>query len=625
MTRKDLIAFLTVVALGVHRSYAVDTVTVRMRPDISLAKLYFLADIAETKRVKLDQTETRQSFLRRTYGSSHWKIRAVFARYNRRLSEPIPRGTWLTVPAAPWWEFYITTRTTGFDDLLRQLVNITGFHGRKSRRQLIESNQDREDFCGEVELPYVALATTFELRPAWRARRRLIEHMLSGPTIMERSFDARLALVSEVSDDDDKHFPQERWPLPELTQGNSAAMSPRRDDAIVGIVDTGVPYLEGLPFRLWQNGEELDDPTADRDSNGKPGDVHGFDFAEHHGAPIDDLPMGNVKRGHGLHVAGIASGGLSDEGTRIELAQRLELMILKVAARDGSVSIRTVEEAVVYADLNGANILNLSIQGLSGSIVDRIRNTPRIFFVLAAGNGNDAQVGFDLDRERIFPYSLSRNAENAIVVGAHDPEPGRPRSRFSNYGPNSVDIIAPGRKIESLGESARLRESGTSQATPQVTLGAALIFSAGVKDARQIKHRLVASVDYDPELEDVVISSGRFNMAKAIDVANDVIELTGDKNLLRGRIASPGRIAFAVHAERSLREVLKIVKCEQNHKSSPRCQGATHRITVLENGRPQSFYDRPQITSVDVRLGDGTTQTIPFDRINDLIIHSLWQ
>src|ERR1051325_11074931 len=36
MTRKDLIAFLTVVALGVHRSYAVDTVTVRMRPDISL-------------------------------------------------------------------------------------------------------------------------------------------------------------------------------------------------------------------------------------------------------------------------------------------------------------------------------------------------------------------------------------------------------------------------------------------------------------------------------------------------------------------------------------------------------------------------------------------------------------
>lgn len=148
-------------------------------------------------------------------------------------------------------------------------------------------------------------------------------------------------------------------------------------------------------------------------------------------------------------------------------------------------------------------------------------SSPNTLFVIASGND-----GEDNDQSPAFPANV--RAENSIAVGASQ---GYAKlATFSNYGANSVDVVAPGVAIVSTvaadDHSAVLPLSGTSMAAPFVT-GVA----ARVKDANpslspaQIKAILIGTVDKKEWLVGKVNSAGIVNSDRA-ELAGQISKTT---------------------------------------------------------------------------------------------------
>lgn len=140
-------------------------------------------------------------------------------------------------------------------------------------------------------------------------------------------------------------------------------------------------------------------------------------------------------------------------------------------------------------------------------------------FVAAAGNaGIDKSylcdirpACFDLPNV-ISVAALDRNASKPAFVG------GDQRLR-SNYG-NRVHVAAIGQDVFSALVGGRFgRLTGTSQAAPQVTALASLLFSKYPNDLRPIeaKNRIIYCSDMMQSLEDKVFSGGRINADCALD------------------------------------------------------------------------------------------------------------
>ena len=70
-------------------------------------------------------------------------------------------------------------------------------------------------------------------------------------------------------------------------------------DIVVAVIDTGVDYTnQDLAPNIWVNEAEANgEAGVDDDGNGFIDDVHGYDFANNDGDPLDD-------QGHGSHCSG---------------------------------------------------------------------------------------------------------------------------------------------------------------------------------------------------------------------------------------------------------------------------------------------------------------------------------
>ncbi|MBI2808098.1 MAG: tandem-95 repeat protein [Planctomycetes bacterium] len=283
---------------------------------------------------------------------------------------------------------------------------------------------------------------------------------------------------------------------------------------IVAVIDTGVDYNHpDLAANMWTNPGEIAGNGVDDDGNGFVDDVHGYDFANNDGNPMDDF-------GHGTHVAGTI-GAVTDNGVGIAgIAWNVKIMAVKFLGADGSGGLDTAIDALNYAVSNGATISNNSWGGggyyapLNDAIA-AAANQGHIFVAAAgnAGSNNDLVPG----------YPASYELDNIISVAATDKNDQL--ASFSNYGASSVDLGAPGVDILStvptsgqLGDpSGYATLSGTSMASPHVAGVVALVRGQHPEwSYQQVISQVLGTVDPVANLSQVTATGGRLNAAAAL-------------------------------------------------------------------------------------------------------------
>jgi subtilisin family serine protease len=282
------------------------------------------------------------------------------------------------------------------------------------------------------------------------------------------------------------------------------------NEIIVAVIDTGVDYTHpDLASNMWVNTAELNGITGvDDDGNGYIDDIYGYDFCNNDGDPMDD-------HYHGTHCAGTI-GAIGNNGQGVAgVCWNVKIMALKFLDASGSGYTDDAIECVQYAVLMGAKLSSNSWGGGSYSqalkdAIDAAGNANQLFIAAAGndyGNNNDINPA----------YPASYTSENIIAVMATDKYDSM--SGFSNYGPTSVDIGAPGTDILSCQPGSNYQYlSGTSMATPHVSGAAALIWSVYPSMSYQeVKNILLQTVDEIPSLSGKCVSEGRLNLFNAVN------------------------------------------------------------------------------------------------------------
>ena len=250
---------------------------------------------------------------------------------------------------------------------------------------------------------------------------------------------------------------------------------------VVAVIDTGVDYNHvDLKKNMWKNSGEIPDNGVDDDGNGYVDDVYGYNFVADNGDPMDDM-------GHGTHVAGIIGMSNNKKGG-VGIAFGTKIMAVKAGQATGTFSNSDVAKAIKYAQVNGADVINMSFGGTATSylIEQALRDASHdCVLVAAAGNNgkptNEARIaGYSrVESENIYPAGYD------YVLGVMASNPIRPLktflSSYSNYDfaenlECEYEIASFGNGIYSTLPGNRYAYwSGTSMAAPSVAAAAAIL------------------------------------------------------------------------------------------------------------------------------------------------------
>lgn len=204
---------------------------------------------------------------------------------------------------------------------------------------------------------------------------------------------------------------------------------------------------------------------------------------------------------HGTHVAGIIGADRSNSIGIKGIADHVVIMSVR-AVPNGDERDKDVANAIRYAVDNGARIINMSFGKAYTQDKKAVDEAVKyamdkdVLIIHAAGNDNK-----NLDAVGNFPNRVyadgSGSAKAWIEIGASSFKDDETlKASFSNYGKTSVDVFAPGVKINSCIPGSKYAEfDGTSMAAPVVAGLAALIIEYYPKlTALQVKDIILKSV-----------------------------------------------------------------------------------------------------------------------------------
>ncbi len=223
---------------------------------------------------------------------------------------------------------------------------------------------------------------------------------------------------------------------------------------------------------------------------------------------------------HGTHVSGIIAAQRNNNLGVDGVADNVKIMMIR-AVPNGDEYDKDIALAIRYAVDNGAKVINMSFgKGFSPEkkwVDDAIKYAEQkdVLLVHAAGNeSHNVDTADNFPNASLLAYHAT--AENFISVGASgDPHIGSREiiADFSNYGPETVDVFAPGLKIYSSlpGGNEYGFLQGTSMASPVVAGIAALIRSYyPLLSAKQVKYAIEKSATHLPDSAMLVNKPGTF-------------------------------------------------------------------------------------------------------------------
>ena len=315
---------------------------------------------------------------------------------------------------------------------------------------------------------------------------------------------------------------------------------------VTAVIDTGVDYTQqDLAANMWTNTGEIPGNGIDDDHDGYIDDVHGYDFANGDGDPMDDNSHGTLAAGT---IAGVGNNGVGTVGVNWQT----QIMALKFISANGVGYTSNAVSCLTYIDTmfhRGVNI-RVASNSWAGSYsaalqaaIDQL-NSDGILFVAAAGNGGTDYVGDNNDTLPSWPANMPEN--NVISVAATDSNDQL--ASFSNYGASTVDLAAPGVNILSTSlNNSYGWGTGTSDSAPFVAGVAALAFAyAPNATADQVKAAILNGVDKIPSLAGKMVSGGRLNAYNTLMLLNPPPTGTGlsvtwfdNKDLTGTSVAGP--------------------------------------------------------------------------------------
>jgi len=411
---------------------------------------------------------------------------------------------------------------------------------------------------------------------------------------------------------------------------------------VVAVIDSGVAITHpDLQANIYIDPDEIVGNGLDDDSNGYVDDSTGWDFFENDNSPND-------AHGHGTHVAGtIAAVGNNQRGV-VGLAFNSKIMPLRGLGHDGTGWDSSLSQAIVYAALNGADVINNSWGGPGRSPVttDAINLAHSLGVIVVSAAGND-----NLDSCTFSPA----NVEKSITVAATDVADNK--TYYSNYGVK-IDVAAPGGAgqaanngilstapptsyLESVfgiptqsGSSGEkyMAISGTSMASPHVAALAALLVQRNPTWRNEEIRQAIrtTAVDVGATGVDATSGYGRINAAAALALTARplmaVVDEPANCSQLAGMVETRGTAAgvdFAAYAlqigigvtpssfQTILSSTIPITDGVLGVWNSANIPDGTHILRlVVTKSNGQSYEDRNQITTKNTVITAPAANTI---------------
>ncbi|MEO7309361.1 MAG: S8 family serine peptidase [Chitinophagaceae bacterium] len=218
---------------------------------------------------------------------------------------------------------------------------------------------------------------------------------------------------------------------------------------------------------------------------------------------------------HGTHVSGIIAGLCDSADGNVHGVCKMARIMTVRCVPDGDEHDKDVALGILYAVKNGAKVINMSFgKDLSPHkhwVDDAIKYAAQNDVLIVHAGGNDAK-NTDEDPDYPSPFLMdNEQADNVITVGASGDSSLNCGmiAEFTNYGKETVDVLAPGVKIySSIPGNDFAYEQGTSMSAPIVSGLAALLRS------------------YFPQLSAVAVKN--------------IIEQSVDKSMIHQRFKKPG-------------------------------------------------------------------------------------
>lgn len=325
-----------------------------------------------------------------------------------------------------------------------------------------------------------------------------------------------------------------QWSLKQVS-AQSAWQKATGKGVIIGLIDTGIDFEhEDLRNKLWiNNPEDINkngqfDPWPsdeivnnisgdlngiDEDGNGYIDDVIGFDLVDQEYTNYGDYSIPDAipedEGEHGTPVAGIMAAETDNNEGISSIAPDALILTAKCLDATGNGEADDIANAIIYAVINGADILNFSFGEVYHSpiIHDAIKfaYSSGVTMVASSGNNGWALIHYPSDYPEVI--SIGGTDENGNRFGK------------SNYG-SFLDFIAPGYFVYTTGiNDTYSRESGTSISAPIVSGAAALLKEKNPdlkpEEIRGILH--ASAYDIEEEGWDEKTGSGIIDISKALD------------------------------------------------------------------------------------------------------------